>query len=267
MPIKSLLLSQFRVLIHGFSTAADGNMTYKHDVNHDTDVNNRNFLTKLGINPNDYQILNPELRHGNAVAIVEPTPMVCGYTEIDKYSQEVTYVHNGTLQFTMDKDAMRGLDACFSQNQGCLITMRPADCATIFVFDPEHMVFGLIHAGVAGLFSGIIHRSFDVLHRKFSTNGRYVHCYVGPSISAQAYDLTAGRLYKQILHLYLPPEQAKHFNPKARIVELLKNENVTPEHIELSTDCTGSGDGDQFFSNHRSRGQEQRRMLAVIGLR
>ncbi|MFZ6015363.1 MAG: polyphenol oxidase family protein [Patescibacteria group bacterium] len=265
MLIKSALLSKFPKLVHGFSAAADGNMTYKNDIDGNAETNNRRFLSALGINPDDYQILNPELKHGNTVVIVEPTPMMSGYTEIDKYGSEVIYTQNGTLQFTLDKDAMRGIDACFSQSQGCLITMRPADCAVIFVFDPENNVFGLIHAGVAGLYSGIIHRSFETLRRKFGTSAKYVHCYVSPSISAQAYDVTAGRLYKKILHQYLPPEQARHFNPKARAVELLKNADILPEHIELSHECTATGD--KFFSNHRSRGQDPRRMLAVIGLR
>ena len=269
-PIQSKLLLPYTDIVHGFSTKADGNMSYKRDIDQRAESNNTVFLFKLGINKKACQIINPELRHGNTVALVEPVPHRSGYTEVDKYSPEVIRVINGTLEFTDVKDAQRGIDACFSNRRECFITMRPADCAIIFVYDPITTVYGLIHIGTAGLFSGLIQRSVDALRLWFSVNPRDLICFVGPSISAQAYDLKSSGIYKRVLHNYLTEQEARCFDPQARLLELLKNADITAEHIDQSVECTASKNS-RFYSNHRCKTDTERaaegRMLAIIGKR
>jgi|GEM_PF-2328486 len=264
MLIQSQLLSRFPELIVGFSTASDGNMSYKkNDPN--ADANNRAFYAKLGVNPDKYEIINPELRHSSNIALVAPRIACKGYTEIDKYSNEARKFSKGILNFSTAPDAFRGIDACISNQPNCLITIRPADCGVIFVYNPYLRVYGLIHASTATLFADIISRTLKFMYDCFNSVVNDTLFFIGPCISKEQYDLRKSKLYKKYLHSLITPEQAKAFDIKEKILEDLLCAKVAETNIEFNTTCTALSN--EFFSNHASNGSDKRRMLAVIGLR
>ncbi len=265
MATESQLLSQFSELIVGFSTAADGNMSYKKDDPY-ADKNNRAFYAKLGVNPDNYQILNPELRHGSNVAVVKPNIFKRGYSEIDKYSNEAITFEKGPLTFTSCPTAYRGIDACISQRQKCLITIRPADCGPVFIYDPINKVFGLMHASTASLFSGVVPRTINMMRGYFGSQAADILCFVGPCISVSAYELCTTNLYKRLLHKLMSAEEASTYDPKEKIRQNLLLAGISEGNIEISNVCTASSNG-EYFSNHASAGKDVRRHLAVIGLR
>ncbi len=265
MNIESSVLSQFPELVYGFSTAKNGNMSYKKG-DPEADKNNRSFYAELGIDPGKYQIINPELRHGGNVAVVKSRLCHFGYTEVHKYSPEVIAFEKGTQRYTPAKDAYKGIDACLSNSPGCLITLRPADCAPVFVYDPRRFVFGIIHASTSTMFSGIIERALNMMRGFFGSGCKDILCFIGPGICREAYDLRSTGLYKRILHAKLTDAQASSYDPKKKIVEELQTSGIPSENIEVSPICTASSNGD-FFSNYASQGKDPRRMLAVIGLR
>ncbi|MDF1496778.1 MAG: polyphenol oxidase family protein [Patescibacteria group bacterium] len=265
MTTNSRLLSQFSELVYGFSTATDGNMSYKKG-DPDADKNNRAFYAKLGVNPDGYQILNPELRHGSSVAVVKPNIFKRGYSEIDKYSNEVIAFEKGPLTFTSCKTAYLGIDACVSQRRKCLITIRPADCGPVFIYDPIKKVFGLMHASTASLFSGVVGRTINMMRGYFGSQATDIHCYIGPCISVSAYELCTTGLYKRTLHNLMTAEEASTYDPKEKIRQDLLLAGISEANIELSSVCTANSNG-EYFSNHASAGKDVRRHLAVIGLR
>ena len=265
MFVKSTVLSQFPELVHGMSNASLGNMSYKKG-DPDADKNNRTFYAILGIDPERYQILNPELRHGGNVAVVQPNFLKRGYTGIKKDSGEAAAFEKGPLTFTSEKDAYRGIDACVSNSPKCLITIRPADCAPVFLYCPCKQVFGIAHASTASLFSGIIERTINMMRGYFGCNSSEIFVFVGPSISSAAYKLCTTGLYKRVLSKTMTPEQVAAYDPKGKIVEELHKAGILPDHIEVSPICTASSNG-EFFSNYASKGKDTRRHLAVIGLR
>ncbi len=264
MLIQSQALSQFPELIVGFSTAVDGNMSYKK-YDSEAEKNNRAFYAKLNVDPDGYEILNPELRHTGNVALVAPRIARRGYTEIDKYSNETRKFFKGSLIFSSASDAFRGIDACFSKHRGCLITIRPADCGAIFVYNPYQRIFGLIHASTATLFSGIIARTLQNMSECFNSMVGETLFFIGPCIGKDQYDLRKSGLYKRYLHTLITPEQAESFDIKEKILEDLLTAGAAETNIEFNTACTAVSD--DFFSNHASNGKDPRRMLAVIGLR
>lgn len=265
MNIESSVLSQFPELVHGFSTAAHGNMSYKKG-DTQADGNNRSFYAELDINPNKYQIINPELRHGGNVAVVKSRLCRYGYTEVHKYSPEVIAFERGPQKYTPAKDAYKGIDACLSNSTGCLITIRPADCAPVFVYDPKRFAFGIIHASTSTLFSGIIERALNMMRGFFGSRCEDIVCYIGPGICASAYSLESTGLYQRVLHAELDPAEAAAYDPKKKVLNELEKCGIPAENIESSPICTASSNG-TFFSNHASKGNDPRRMLAVIGLR
>jgi copper oxidase (laccase) domain-containing protein len=265
MLIESHALSQFPELVYGFSSAADGNMSYKKG-DPQADTNNRSFLQQLDIDSDSYQIINPELRHGGNVAVVKSNLFKRGYTEIQKDSGEVTAFEKGPLTYTATSDAHRGIDACISNSSKCLITIRPADCGPLFVYDSNKYVFGLIHCSTASLYSNIVGRAISMMRGYFGSKPEDVHCYLGPCISVDAYELCTTGLYQRVLHKEMTPDEAAAYDPKGKIVEDLQKNGIPETNIEVSNVCTASSEG-VFFSNHASNGQDGRRHLAVIGLR
>lgn len=264
MLAESYALSQFQQqLVYGFSEAADGNMSYKKG-DPDADTNNRTFYAKLDIDPERYQILNPELRHGGNVAVVKPMLFRSGYTQINMYSPEVIVFEKGPLKYTAARDALRGIDAVFCNRQGCLLTIRPADCGPLFVFDPIKKVFGLVHCSTASLFSGIVERGINLMRGYFGSQKEDILCYLGPCISAESYELYTTGLYHHVLHNEMTADEAAAYDPKDRIRTDLLKVGIPRKNIEVSQLCTASDDA-RFFSNHRD--QDPRRHLAVIGLR
>jgi copper oxidase (laccase) domain-containing protein len=263
MLVESHVLSQFPELVYGMSTATDGNMSYKKN-DPQADENNRRFLQQLDIDPDRYHILNPELRHGGNVAVAKSMLFRHGYTEISEYSSEVMGFEKGTLRYTCTKDAYKGIDAVFSDRQRCLLSIRPADCGPLFVYDPQRKVFGIIHCSTASLFSDIIERAINMMRDYFGSKPKDILCFLGPCISVDAYELCTTGLYHRVLHKEMTPDEAAAYDPKGKIVEDLLRVSIPKANIEVSDACTASSDG-KFFSNHRD--QDSRRMLAVIGLR
>ncbi|MBD3281329.1 hypothetical protein GF391_01130 [Candidatus Uhrbacteria bacterium] len=263
MLVKSQVLSQFTELVCGFSTAADGNMSYKKG-DPEADANNRAFYAKLGIDPDKYQILNPELRHGGNVAVAKTALLKKGYTEINMYSSEVMVFEKGPLKYTSARDALRGIDAVMSNRTRCLLTIRPADCGPLYIYDPSKKAFGLIHCSTASLFSKIIERGINMMRGYFGSQPGDIHCYLGPGISYDAYELCTTGLYHRILRDEMSMEQAIAYDPKGHVKAELQKSGIPKQHIEISPLCTASPDA-LFFSNHRD--QDPRRHIAVIGLR
>ncbi len=262
MLVQSSVLSQFSELIYGFSTTADGNMSYKKN-DPEADRNNRAFYAKLNVNPDHYQILNPELRHGGNVAVVKPLLLRNGYTEINMYSSEVMVFEKGTPKYTSAPDALRGIDAVFCNRPKCLLTIRPADCGPLYVFDPIKKAFGLIHCSTASIFSEIISRGINMMRGVFGSKPKDIHCFLGPCISVDAYELYTTGLYQRVLHNEITADEAAAYDPKKRISDDLQITGIPESNIEVSPFCTASDDA-TFFSNHRD--QDPRRHIAVIGL-
>jgi len=268
--VRSELLSQFPELIHGFSTKPWGNMSYRHDTDGRVETNNRVFLEAIGLDRED-TVLNPLLNHGNTVARLHPTTGR-GYCEMTTESE-------GVQKFSMRAPIIppnpeicaseQGIDAVWTDARSMYLSMRPADCAVIFLYDPRTHAFGLIHAGTVGVFSRIVPHALQMATLWFGVRPFNLHCYVAPSISGQAYDLRRTGAWSKRLHEMLTHDDAEQYDPKVRLQNQLRACGVPDEHIETSPDCTAS-DPDKYFSHHRDTKNSQPatgRMMAIMGLR
>lgn len=270
--VRSELLSAFPELMHGFSTKAWGNMSYRRDADGRADSNNREFLSAMGCGTNTRYVLDPCLNHGNTIAWLEPS-LRTGHVPVNLYSPEVKLFSFRKPILPPDPAICPpddGIDACWTDVPGALLTMRPADCAVVYMYDPKSGCVGMAHAGTAGIFSGIVTHAIESIQRWHNVKPYDLRCYIAPSVSAQAYDLRSTGAWKNKLHTILTSEQAAEYNPKARISNQLIACGVLPEHVEVSLECTAS-DPERFYSHSRGKSPEERaavgRMLAVIGVR
>jgi len=268
--VRSELLSNFPELVHGFSTKPWGNMSFRNDVDGRADANNREFLAAVGLDQED-KILNPLLNHGNNVAWLHPMTgrgyceMAIGSVGVMKYSQRASIIPPSPDICVPDQ----GIDAIWTDAKCIYLTMRPADCAVIYIYDPRTHAFGLVHAGTVGVFSRIAPHALQMGTLWFGIRPANLRCYISPSISGKAYDLRRTGAWTKRLHKLLTLDDAETYDPKIRLQNQLRTCGVLDEHVEISPDCTAS-DPDKYFSHHRDTKDGPPvtgRMMAIIGLR
>jgi len=269
--IRSEQFSRFPELVHGFSTREWGNMSYRRDADGQAAANNRAFLSALGIRPDDTPILDPCLNHGNTVALLKSRQRT--YRPVRLKDSEVRNYSISEPVLTPDRticDPYEGIDACWTDEAGICLTMRPADCAIIMLYDPGTRTIGLMHAGTVSILSDIVAHAIESAMRWRGLKPRDLHCYAGPSISSAQYDLHKTGLWERGLKRRIGEIWARDYDPKALIRRQLMRCGIPDRHIEISPDCTASRP-DLYFSHHAAGSAEERdslgRMLAVIGLR
>lgn len=270
--VRSVLLSQFPELVHGFATKEWGNMSFRRDWDGKAKQNNVEFLLALGIDPTTTPILDPCLNHGNNVALLESRYrayrlITLNEGEVQNFSYNTPIVPPDPSLCPPDM----GIDACWTGDAGACLTMRPADCAIVMVYDPRTRTVGLLHAGTVGVLAEIIPHAIESVTRWRNVNPRFAYCFVGPSICREAYDLTQSGLWRSgHLKRVISESQAQEYDPKARIRLQLLSCGIPDAHIEISQECTAS-QPDRYFSHSAAGTKEERkrlgRMLAVIGLR
>jgi len=269
--VRSEQLSRFPELVHGFSTREWGSMSYRRDTDGKATDNNRAFLSALDIASEDVPILDPCLNHGNTVALLKSRRK--GYRLVQLKDSEVQSYSIVEPLLAPDRvvcEPYDGIDACWTDEAGICLAMRPADCATIMLYDPVTRSVGMVHAGTIGVLSDIVAHAIDSAEHWRGLKPRDLHCFVGPSVSAAAYDIRKTGLWRKGLNRRMDETQARDYDPKALIRLQLMRCGVPDKRIEICPDCTATR-SDLYYSHHAAKSAEERetmgRMLAVIGLR
>ncbi len=169
------------------------------------------------------------------------------------------------------QDALRAKDAVITNIPRVCIGVTTADCVPVFLYDSIHKAIGVVHAGWKGSCARIVMKTIEAMNLNFGTLPDALHAVIGPSISAQVYEVgeilrTAfqedGQDICQIFQerdgrLYLDLWEAN----KAQLVWA----GLKIENIELATECTYSNP-EKYFSARRD-GIKSGRMYSGIFLK
>lgn len=268
--IKSKKLEKLGIT-HGTSTKSFGNIAMARDVDGRTDSNRLAFFGQLGIDIKKHLIIFPKLTHSSNVALVSSESERQGIISLDKNSPETKKVMefrgiNPPVDFIPNPEA--GIDACVSKAERTFIAMMPADCAPIFIYDLATSYYALIHAGVLGAFSSIAANTIFCMEAWCSSKAENLVCYIGPSISAQAYKLKQSGLWNKVLKGRVDERTADNFDLKLFLRNQLINKGVNENNIEISPFCTAVNQ-DLFFSNYTVKSIKEKQMhgrhMAVTG--
>ena len=80
-------------------------------------------------------------------------------------------------------------DGMITCRPGLCLTVLVADCAPVFLWDPEHRAAGILHAGWRGLAQGICRRGVEAMEDAFATRARDLIAAVGPCIGPCCYEV------------------------------------------------------------------------------
>lgn len=80
-------------------------------------------------------------------------------------------------------------DAILTDNPAVTLFMRFADCVPIMLYDPQHRVIGLVHAGWMGTVRRIVLAAVRAMQAEYRTQPGDILAGIGPSICAAHYEI------------------------------------------------------------------------------
>ena len=154
-------------------------------------------------------------------------------------------------------------DGMITRKSALPLTVRTADCLSVFLFDPKHRAIGLVHAGWKGTRKKIVSRVVGLLKKQFQANTRDLKVAFGPSIRSCCYEV--GREFKSFFPKALRPRGGRLFLdlPLENKKQLLKA-GVPGKNIFDCGICTHCNSN--YFS-YRRQGEKAGRMISFMMLK
>lgn len=93
----------------------------------------------------------------------------------------------------------------FVPNVDGLITIEPnvvlgitvADCAPVWIIDPDHKAVALVHSGKRGTEAAIVPKAIQMLQEKFSSQPQDLIVTIGPCIRPPCYEIDFAKLIRE----------------------------------------------------------------------
>ncbi|HSH19648.1 MAG TPA: peptidoglycan editing factor PgeF [Draconibacterium sp.] len=204
--------------------------------------NNRQMLAeKLGIKSN--QFVFPRQTHTNCVAEILEIP----------------------------KTEIRETDALVTKEKGICICVQTADCVPVLLFDPVNKVISAIHAGWRGTVNKIAEVAVQKMVEEFRCNPENLVAAIGPSISANNYEV-GNEVVQAVIGNIPNPDKILHKNNRGKFQlnlweanrQILLKNGLQHNHIEIAGKCSFS-ETNHFFSA-RKEGITTGRMVSGLML-
>ncbi len=165
-------------------------------------------------------------------------------------------------------------DAVVTRSRDVVLGVYTADCAPIFIFDPQTGARAAIHAGWRGTLGRIVERAAEAMVTRFGTHPEVCRVAIGPTIGPCCYEVGPDVLeqfrrefpYAEALISAPTPLGTARLDLVDANVRQLLDWGFRREHIFVSELCTACHP-QLFFSHRRDSRIKGRsgRMLSVIG--
>ncbi len=189
------------------------------------------------------------------------------------HGTEIREIDEAFFQLSTHEKAeyLYGVDALITQLPKVCIGVTTADCVPILFFEPIQKVIAVAHAGWRGTCARIAEKTVNILIDKFNCNPSDIRMVIGPSISANVYEVgkelvedfeNAGFDLSEIVEIR---NNAYFLNLWKANQQLVEKVGILSEHIEIVGICTFT-EYERFFSARRL-GIKSGRMLSGIMIR
>ncbi len=152
-------------------------------------------------------------------------------------------------------------DALMTDESGLLLLVRIADCAPVFLFDPDRRCISLVHAGWRGIAAGIIGKAITRLTDEFGSDPGHLIAAVGPSLGTCCAEFSnpaeelPPRLFPYI-------RDGRKVDLQRIVCDQLTESGIVGDHLEMKESCTVCNP--ELYYSHR--GGDSERMGAFLGL-
>lgn len=224
--VQSDLLDQTGIAVHGFSTRIGGvsngvyeslNVGYNRGDKDEAVLENlRRVSACFGISPD--KMLRPLQTHTDQIRKVTLEDAGTGATREVKY---------------------KDVDGVITNESGILLFTLHADCAPIFLLDPEKKAIGMIHSGWKGTCARIGEKAVRRMNEEFHSRPEDILAWIGPCICKNCYEVGTDVATKAI-RVFVSHQDKDASCDKIKVSEML-NENEILEGSDPILRPTGDG--------------------------
>jgi len=236
-----------------------------------------------GVSVGNYASLNLSPFTGDEESsFAENKKILCDKLGIDSESLIIPFQTHGSEMREIDKAFfelsteerqayLNGVDAVITRLPGICVGVTTADCVPMLFFDPTKQVVAAVHAGWRGTCAGIAGKTVRVMVDKYGSLPRDILVAIGPSISAEVYEVgtdvvdefkAAGFDLSEIIETR---NNSIFLNLWKANQQLLEKAGIQANHIEIAGICTFT-EHERFFSARRL-GIKSGRLLSGIMLK
>jgi len=218
------------------SVRSDGNMSLEGG--EVAAVNRKKFLKELGVL--DFSVRYAEIRHGAGIGVV--------YHDDPRVGDGIVTDVDGLV--TPCKDVYLSVGA--------------ADCPTVFLYDSEKKIAGLLHAGWRGLSRGIIWNAVWKM-RDLGSDFRDIRAGIGPCVCQKDYEFReeVWTFFGSVPDAITKINCRNYLDLRKVAVYKLRESGVGRENISVSDVCTYC---DKSMFSRRRDGENYGVMMAVFGM-
>jgi YfiH family protein len=101
-------------------------------------------------------------------------------------------VHGNRVAVVAGREGGSVVDDCdglVTNEPGCVLMLRFADCLPVLLYDPERQAIGLAHAGWRGCATGVALRTLLAMQEAFYCHPADVRAWLGPAIGPRCYEV------------------------------------------------------------------------------
>lgn len=176
------------------------------------------------------------------------------------HGRNVISVKSSDLALSRD---IQEADGLMTKETGMPLSIRTADCLSVFIFDPDRSVIALVHAGWRGTKEKIVSQALSMMKKEWGSSPQKLKVALGPCIRSCCYRV--GHEFKD----FFPQETIFKKDgiyldlPLANINQLL-DQGVAENNIFDCAICTFC---DERFFSHRREGEKAGRMISLMMLK
>ena len=242
--LKRLL--EFKNLVHGFSTIADGNMSFRWGKEEEVIKNKQKFLESLGVHPAScvqMQVLD------------------------DAVVREITPEEAG---ISLEKDHVLEADALVTDRKDLFLFLVIADCLPMIFFDRKRSVVSLAHLGWKSTDQKLAPAVVGFMKEHYGSCPADIVVGIGPGVKKGSYRFPnpLQRGLRKEWELFLDHSTAGFtaidvvgYNRRQLIDAGIREENISVSDVDTITSR-------DFFSHYRAQraGEKEGRFAAAVGI-
>ncbi len=158
----------------------------------------------------------------------------------------------------VSSEALQGIDALITNQQGFCLCISTADCIPILLYDTKKQVIAAIHAGWRGTVNGIAQKVIREMECVYDTCAADVVACIGPGISLQSFEV-GQEVYEAFQNAEFQMDRISLWNAttEKHHIDLweanriqLEECGVQPSNIQCADICTYE-EHETFFSARR----------------
>lgn len=215
------------------------------------------FSTRLGgVSSGMFSSLNLGTARGDTPdRVAENYRRFCGAIGADVARLVTTsQVHGDVIRTATAADIKTNLfvpneyecDGLITDVPGLALTIFSADCIPVLLYDPVKRVIAAVHAGWRGTSKDIAGKAARQMQNDYGCRGEDILAAIGPGISQCCFETHTDvpkalvALLGDLVNPHILPLENGKFNVDLKGINaaLLVRAGVSPEHIDISADCT-----------------------------